>query len=339
METTDSVTFNPKVSIVIPVYNGSNYLREAIDSALSQTYKNIEVIVVNDGSNDGGKTEAIAKSYGDKIRYIYKKNGGVASALNLGIREMTGEYFSWLSHDDVYMPNKLEVQINYLRNENNPVILYSDYYWIDSESKILGLCKIPHIPPEHFLHALITSYPINGCTTLIPKSCFDTVGLFNEELKTTQDYEVWLRLVGKYNFIHMPEPLLKSRLHPEQGTRTMSNIQLTESNNFYIWCLNNFSVDDIFPSRRISAAACYIKLAIKFKVRSLKLASNRALRLACKSLDKTKPLTYYYELFLIYFYKISPRILTYHYWQLIFKSLIVELKMKWAFFRISSSSM
>ena len=124
------MSFDPKVSIIIPVYNGSNYLREAIDSALAQTYKNIEVIVVNDGSDDGGKTESIAKSYRNKIRYIYKKNAGVSTALNAGILAAEGEYISWLSHDDVYIPNKLEVQINYLRNENNPVILYSDYYRI-----------------------------------------------------------------------------------------------------------------------------------------------------------------------------------------------------------------
>ena len=76
----------PLVSIVMPVYNGSNYMREAIDSALAQTYSNIEVIVVNDGSNDDGKTDAIAKEYGDRIRYFIKENGGCASALNLGIK-------------------------------------------------------------------------------------------------------------------------------------------------------------------------------------------------------------------------------------------------------------
>ena len=89
--------FNPLVSIVIPVFNGSNYLREAIDSALGQTYKSIEVIVVNDGSNDGGKTREIVLSYGGRVRYFEKENGGVASALNEGLKEMNGEYFSWLS--------------------------------------------------------------------------------------------------------------------------------------------------------------------------------------------------------------------------------------------------
>ncbi|TFG59465.1 MAG: glycosyltransferase family 2 protein, partial [Deltaproteobacteria bacterium] len=80
----------PLVSIVIPVYNGSDYLREAVDSAMAQTYADVEVLVVNDGSDDGGKTEAIALSYGDRIRYFRKENGGVASALNLGVREMRG---------------------------------------------------------------------------------------------------------------------------------------------------------------------------------------------------------------------------------------------------------
>ena len=101
----------PLVSIIIPVYNGSNYMREAIDSALAQTYPNIEIIVINDGSNDNGATEKIALGYGEKITYIKKENGGVSSALNAGIEAMHGEYFSWLSHDDKYLPEKIETQV------------------------------------------------------------------------------------------------------------------------------------------------------------------------------------------------------------------------------------
>ena len=80
--------FKPLVSIIIPVYNGSNYMREAIDSALAQTYTNTEVLVINDGSCDNGATEAIAREYGDKIRYFYIENGGVSTALNTGIRNI-----------------------------------------------------------------------------------------------------------------------------------------------------------------------------------------------------------------------------------------------------------
>jgi len=89
-------------------------LREAIDSALAQTYSNVEVLVINDGSNDNGETETIALSYGDKIRYFCKENGGVATALNLGIACMKGDYFSWLSHDDLYYPEKIMMQVGVL---------------------------------------------------------------------------------------------------------------------------------------------------------------------------------------------------------------------------------
>ena len=117
---------NPKVSIVIPVYNGSNYLKDAIDSALSQTYNNLEIIVVNDGSNDEGKTKAIAESYGNKIIYLEKENGGASSALNLARKKMTGDYFSWLSHDDMYYPNKISRQVEELQNYDKKTILFSN---------------------------------------------------------------------------------------------------------------------------------------------------------------------------------------------------------------------
>ena len=119
----------PLVSIIIPVYNGSNYMKEAIDSAINQDYQNIEILVINDGSTDGGKTEAIAKSYGDKIRYFKKKNGGVSTALNYGINKMRGQFFSWLSHDDRYYRNKISTQMNYLINNNllnKKVITYTN---------------------------------------------------------------------------------------------------------------------------------------------------------------------------------------------------------------------
>jgi glycosyltransferase involved in cell wall biosynthesis len=115
--------FTPKVSIVIPVYNGANFLGEAIESAIAQTYANLEIIVVNDGSTDDGETESIAKAYGEKIVYYSKKNGGVASALNYGIEKMTGQFFSWLSHDDLYVRTKVEDQVRYLLSFPKKIIL------------------------------------------------------------------------------------------------------------------------------------------------------------------------------------------------------------------------
>jgi glycosyltransferase involved in cell wall biosynthesis len=227
------VKSSPQVSIVIPVYNGANYLRNAIDSAIAQTYRNIEVVVINDGSSDSGKTEEIAKSYGDRIEYFYKENGGVASALNFGIRHMTGEYFSWLSHDDMYYPNKIEVQMNFLKKEKECVVLYSDYDFIDNESKLLRTNRIEHIEPENFQRALITDWPIHGCTALVPRKCFDDCGLFDEKLKYTQDYDLWFRIANTFKFKHIPEVLIQSRLHEEQGTVTTDSRLRFESIRLY----------------------------------------------------------------------------------------------------------
>lgn len=218
--------FNPLVSIVIPVYNGENYMRMAIDSALAQTYRNIEVIVVNDGSNDKGKTDAIAKSYGDRIRYISKSNGGCASALNIGIANMNGEYFSWLSHDDIYLPNKIERQVNILFSlSNRDTIIYGGYEVINSDSvsqytvqveRVLPLEK-RNIPLLPLLRGLI-----HGCTLLIPRKYFTEIGVFDESLPSTQDYALWFNIF-RIAPLHFDDRILvQSRVHPEQGTHKIT---------------------------------------------------------------------------------------------------------------------
>ena len=256
---------DPKVTIVIPVYNGSNYLREAIDSALAQTYKNIEVVVVNDGSQDGGKTEEIARSYGDSIRYFNKANGGVASALNRGIQEMKGEYFSWLSHDDIYYPNKVEIQIEHLKNWKDTVILYGDYDIMQDNVHISITHLIPHIEPADFPVGLITGHPIHGCTALVPRICFEDIGLFNEKLITTQDYDLWFRMAKKYLFIHIPKVIICSRRHDEQSSNVMKTLHEKEVDELYVRCLNGLFNHDIMhlsgKGRDMLAFECYLNLS------------------------------------------------------------------------------
>ncbi len=240
----NSTTINPKVSIVIPVYNGAIYMKEAIDSALAQTYDNIEIIVVNDGSTD--ETDKIALSYGNKIRYFKKENGGVSTALNLGIKEMTGEYFSWLSHDDIYMPEKIEKQIELLSSlDDKNTILYSNYKFIDENSE-------PIYQPVIHNHEMLTKKQeyalyrgcINGLTLLVNKKIFDDVGLFNEELRCTQDYEMWLRMIKKrYRFVHMPDVLVITRLHSKQATNCNPKV-LTEGNKIWIEMIDALSTND-----------------------------------------------------------------------------------------------
>lgn len=219
--------FNPKVSIVIPVYNGSNFMGEAIDSALAQTYKNIEIIVVNDGSTDGEATEKIAKSYGDKIRYFLKENGGVATALNFGIAKMTGQYFSWLSHDDMYQKTKIEDQISLLKEIDKDVV-------VACNARVLypsGIKKNEYIDKDtfEFIDIFLSTSAVtgvNGCSLLIPKKALIENNGFNINLPVTQDYDLWFRIKDKYSFVLLEKNLVISRRHEEQDSVKKQKLDL-----------------------------------------------------------------------------------------------------------------
>jgi len=191
--------------------------KELLNSALAQIYEDYEIIVINDGSTD--KTEEIAMSYGEKIRYFKKENGGQSSALNYGIHKMKGEYFSWLSHDDEYFPNKIECQISLLKQNDKliHVILYSNFELINHCSRKIRDVIIPSFDPSLFRLMLLISSPINGCTALIPKKAFEDIGLFNLHRPHTSDYELFFNMASKYTFIHMPQILVKQDLIGNRG--------------------------------------------------------------------------------------------------------------------------
>jgi glycosyltransferase involved in cell wall biosynthesis len=221
---------------------------EAIDSALTQTYKNLEILVINDGSNDNGKTEKIALSYGSKIRYFTKSNGGVSSALNLGIKEMNGEYFSWLSHDDVYTPEKIKHQVNVLNSlSNSNTIIYGGYEVINHESKSLYFVR-----PDKILSVEkcnISLFPllrglIHGCTLLVPRKYFYEIGLFDETLLSTQDYDLWFKFL-RIAPIHFDDHILvQSRVHSCQGTNKIVN-HIDECNELWSKFLKQLTLEEM----------------------------------------------------------------------------------------------
>ena len=262
---------NPQISIIIPVYNGSNYMREAIDSALAQTYDNFEVLVVNDGSNDGGATREIALSYGDSIRYFEKENGGVATALNLAIREMKGEYFSWLSHDDLYYPHKLSVQMRaILERGDRTAISYGNY---DSLNMFTGEKEPTDFLAWYPLERLESSvFPIfysliQGCSLLIHKSHFDRVGAFDESLLTSQDYDMWFRMFRGQKLVFVPQSLICSRVHSEQGTRTMECFR-AESGRFFSKASLSLSGEELIAAFG-HAALFYYRAMYLFRILNL----------------------------------------------------------------------
>lgn len=214
--------FNPKVTIVIPVYNWSNYLAEAINSALTQSYNNIEVIVIDDGSNDWWKTKDIALSYGDKIIFVSKENWWTSTALNEWIHLMTWEYFSWLSHDDLYYPSKIEEQINALKVcKNKNTLIYTNIEKIDSIWNSIKKNIYSNIPNEKVLFSLlIREHGINGCTTLINKDIFKQVWLFDNSKTRIQDYDMRFRIVAKFPVYFINKNLIKCREHPWQDSNS-----------------------------------------------------------------------------------------------------------------------
>lgn len=279
------MSFTPKISIVIPVYNGADYLREAIDSALAQTYPNIEIVVVNDGSRDEGATERIALSYGNKIRYFSKENGSVASALNRAIAEMTGEYFSWLSHDDLYYPNKIETQVQALTGmDRAKTILYSDFAVFRGNQDMFQEIHLPHVQPEQFRYFLTIGNSLHGCTLLIPREAFATCGTFDEKLRTTQDYDLWFRLADKFRFVHIPEVLVKGRQHETQGTITMKDTALAECNTLLIGFVGNLSQAELSAATHNAASLAYAEIAFNFLLRDFHLAARYTTVLSLKSL-------------------------------------------------------
>ena len=213
------MTKAPLVSIVIPVYNGAAFLRDAIESALSQTYPNAEVIVINDGSNDDGQTERVALSYGSRLQYFHKENGGVASALNLSIEKMRGKYWSWLSHDDKYAPEKVSMQVEALESFGQEAIAYSDFTTISEKGQIIENCFVSP-KGKTFMRALLamgTENVINGCTLMVPRSVFGKYGLFDITLRYTQDYNLWFTFASHLSFVYVAALLVQSRQHAKQG--------------------------------------------------------------------------------------------------------------------------
>lgn len=224
--------FNPLVSIIIPVYNGSNYLSLAIDAALNQTYKNIEIIVVNDGSTDDGKSEKIAKKYGNKIKYYLKENGGVSSALNYGIKKMKGDYFAWLSHDDYIEKEHIEKLVELISCEGNEKVIPFSSHKIIDENGCLDVektvdaqtyCMDYKISKIKNYYSLLQG-EINGGSVLIPREAFDKHGLFDEKLRITQERDMWSRLIKEYHFINVPYDTASIRIHSKQVSNTASDV-------------------------------------------------------------------------------------------------------------------
>jgi len=209
------------VSIIIPVFNGEKYLREAIASAVNQDLPQdeFEVLVINDGSTDG--TVDICMEFAENVKYYYKKNGGTASALNVGVHFANGDYVKWLSADDVLLPDACRKMLYWIKN-NDPdgclnTIYYTNYHVIDQKGVFLHDFKEPG-HPESMLWNFFFG---NGSTSLIHSEIFKKIGDFDTGLAHSEDYEFWLRATMLHGIKMKLIPMftLNYRNHPDMMTR------------------------------------------------------------------------------------------------------------------------
>lgn len=205
-----------KVSVSIPAYNYANYLPEAIDSILAQTLKDWELVVVDDGSTDNTKEVVYRyiKKYGDKIRYVYQENRGLAGARNTGILNTLGEYIAFLDADDIWMPTKLERESHFLDTHHEVGAVYSDWEFFGSkkEGHTIGSVEYP-FTRGWVLKKFFIKCPVSYSSIMIRRICFDKVGLFDETLKQCEDVDISLRIARYFQIDFIKEPLSGYRYH------------------------------------------------------------------------------------------------------------------------------
>ncbi|ASR46135.1 glycosyl transferase [Paenibacillus kribbensis] len=205
----------PKVSVIIPFFN-CPYVDQAVASVLNQTYPNIEIIVVDDGST---MHQEHLIPYMDRIYYIGKMNGGTATALNYGIQFCTGKYIAWLSSDDRFYSTKIEHQVNFME-QHQAEASFTDYHVINKANKIIcHNATAKFMTVRSFIEAFSSYCPLNGCTVMMKKDYVRNIGYFNEKLLYTHDYDFWIRIILNHTKFHyLNEPLTAYRHHEQMGT-------------------------------------------------------------------------------------------------------------------------
>ncbi|MGD6967676.1 glycosyltransferase family 2 protein [Rossellomorea vietnamensis] len=203
-----------KVSIIIPFYN-CPYVDQAVKSALNQTYPNIEVIVVNDGST---KHKEKLAPFLHKIKYIEKANGGTATALNAGIDAATGDYFAWLSSDDQFLPDKTAEQLAFMLNSKAKVS-YTAFRFINANSVVTDEIRYKPVNWSKTINTLAARCSVNGCTVMADMNLIREAGKFDESLKYTHDYDMWCKLSLRVHMMYFDEFTVHYRVHDEMGTK------------------------------------------------------------------------------------------------------------------------
>lgn len=218
----------PNVSVIIPTYQRSHLVSQAIESVLAQTYTDYEIIVVNDGSTDN--TKEVLAGFGDRITVIHQVNKGLSATRNTAIMAAQGKYIAFLDDDDIWLPDKLEKQIACLELQPNIGLVYSDIFYFNDQGLLphTYLQRYPAPPVQDNWVLFVRNLIPTPSAVVMRRECFDEVGLFDETLKSCEDYDLWLRLTEKWPIHLLNEPLIRYR-------RSADSMQKNEERHLVNW--------------------------------------------------------------------------------------------------------
>ncbi len=195
-----------KVSVIIPTYNRKHTLSRAIESIISQTIKPLEIIIVDDGSDDGTR-EWIKQEY-PFIQYLNQNNSGVSASRNRGIFSANGNWIAFLDSDDEWIPEKLERQLSILRSDKEAVFCHTNEIWIRNGTRVNQMKKHEKYG-GYIFEKCLDMCRISPSSSIIKKEVFDHIGYFDESLIVCEDYDLWLRIAAHYKVLFLDQPLIK----------------------------------------------------------------------------------------------------------------------------------
>ena len=218
------------VSVIIPVYKGAAFIAQSIDSVLAQSYPDIELIIVNDGSPDN--SDAVIQPYlaDPRVKYIEQQNAGVAAARNAGIRVASGEYIAVLDQDDLWLPDKLARQVEYLDEHPEIALVHSNIHFIDEAGERIPDPEWAWVAPTcgQALPELVQRNSICTGTVLLRKRALEQTGLFRQELAPADDWDLWLRIAARHPIGFVDAVTACYRVHQGNESRNLLKMQEAE---------------------------------------------------------------------------------------------------------------
>lgn len=210
----------PLISVIIPAYNAVKTIQETIESVLSQTFQDFEIIVIDDGSSDS-TVEVVSSIQDDRLKVFSYPNAKQAASRNRGFAHSTGKYISFLDADDLWTPNKLESQLKALQDNPQAAVAYSWSHCIDEKGKFLREASHSTSSGDVYAKLLLCDFLDNGSNPLIRRQALLEVGGFDESLPPAEDWDMWLRLAARYHFVAVPYPHILYRQSPSSASANL----------------------------------------------------------------------------------------------------------------------